>query len=597
MASAKWFSLIKLTLICVAISIVIASNGEPSASWPAIDNFPSVCGILRKCEISQEDLLSFVNSKASLRLPYQLALAGIGKILGGSPYAALTVAKAVIMVLYPTGIFLLTENLLTRFNGANRNGLTSISNAGGRGDKYSSYWELFIAFIITLLACDKEGFVWKFAIAWWSPSVYTPGPGWVAQALVFFGITTCAGHQYSEKGGNVIVTVLLTIATCVQPICTVFALIFLSIFMERREVFNKFTLIGIVAGVSLIAVIVKYDAGGTVITSAEMNRIYVDIFHSNHYLVSRYAIYSQYFKSWIEPAVLIVGMQVGLTSMCYVVNKDRRILKIGILSGILFIFSIMLQLASNHGFGGTLIIAMGPSRFLMYGPLSVLMLLGVALNSVIGKLLATIYRGHRKAPISSCHNIELLRMAKYVSLIAPIFTAWMIADFCQKDTRADRNLTKNQKEIVSWIARNTGPNELFAASQVSGMPTIISTFAKRPVYFGHGFPFDTDMFYEHEERFAINTSIFNILGDEYSDAMGFDFALKRLSAQAKEYILKPRMGINRAASKNGLKYLIGTSAFGKILIDKGCKPVHENGDYRIFATAEVVSCWNLRDGD
>lgn len=582
--------ILRIALISILVTITIFKNRDSALSWPAIDNFPGICSALGICDNSN-DLLSYAESSKTLRWPYQSLLIIIGRLSGGSPYIPFSLVKAFILLSYPTAVFLLIETFVSRTidprlgpqqsNGSKHDPVknpkrqnddeTSTRNISNQ--KAIEVVSLFTAFVVSLSICGT-GLLGKLSIAWWSSPFFSPAPAVLAQAIVLLSVSITFDKYIRNK---TLETCLLGpsvfVATLIHPVACFYALIFalLVTYGHKYALLYQFPVwLAGFASASFFTPSYQNGVNRPSVSNEDFQRIYVDIFHPKHYSVASFGHFTP-FDSWIQAALVVAIVGLFLAYAIYRLTRSQAFWKRSAVMLGLYFGSIILQLASNYGLGGKLLAALGPSRFTMYGPLYI----GFLISTFMVILASTRKRREVLFIFGGC--------------LTPVLPVMAIAYYLISERKEYRGLTDSQVEVVKWLKANTQKNQMIAVSRASGLSTIVSTHAKRPVMHGHGFPFSEKLFAEHEKRFAINDTIFEYLGDPYIDNWsGYKKGVTLISDGYRSITSNPLNALNLAEKSVGVKWIIGSKSLRRPSCN--AKPVFANHEYSVYGISQLIDC-------
>lgn len=494
-----------LPLVAVSASLYVLAQHAltPALTWPAVDNLPAVCRLLAP-DCLANDFLASTSVTPNPRLPYIYLIAQLTLWSGTDLGGGLTIMKSLMLVLMPMVAVL----FLVRVTRVHLPDAPLLALPG-----------CLLALAAMVLMQGDAG-AW-LSVAWWRPLGFDPTPHNLGMLLTLAGF--CLLHRFAAVGGMLVFTG--TVFHPAMGLLTSAAAIVLLVRGLAPRPNIRLVLSGLAPSLAAAALVALVFSPAEPVSSAEFVRIYVVEGHPSHYLPAAFGTLTSY-PWWVSFGSVMVGLMALTVSLWRARNPCwiNALLALLAYAGALLMQYVFVEIMPVKA-----VVALGPARFMTFGPWFLAALTPVLLLSLLARMMVRTsaprlepapswkFRPHAvwsgKLPGTTTERWTrarswLLAAARLLGSI-PVWTvlplialvAWLAIGY---NGRANRlgGIDQLDRELIAFAIEHTAPDEVFILP-FGNIRYALPILSGRGVFFGNGFPFTEDHFLEYDRRLSL----------------------------------------------------------------------------------------------
>lgn len=475
--SAASFDRVALMILAAVSLLSFIHEGQTAYEWPAIDMAP----FLSRCENPDyltNDFFTNASSEPNSRSIFGYLVIGASRLFGGNWFDGLRLVRLAHAALLPPLAYAALLGILCYKN-------------RGRTDIRNGLAPRIVLAVGILLAIDGFANKW-FTVAWWRPWHPVANANWMAFVLGFAAIALMTRIQSRWRYIGV---AFFAAATLIHPAIGSFSVAFYYLAVLERAGWRECVAVLSIAVIAVGLLHMKLFSPVEKISAADFVKHYVTLQHPNHY----------------DPGTIFqaskdrIAIVCASLALCFFAGRRMRNTQVQVTSA-LFIAAYVGCLIAQYLFVNVvpvkIVVALGPSRFSMFGYFMALILL--AMISV-----DPAWQNVRLHPLvaKSFARIATLSETIFSRISIPAFVApalalvGLVIVFALYDDSPLKERREHSREYYEWVENRTDRDDVFL---IVGAQDLFSFsmrhIGQRAVFHDECFPFREDFFHEFTER-------------------------------------------------------------------------------------------------
>ncbi len=443
----------------------------PALTWPAVDNLPAVCRLLDPACLAG-DFLASTSATPNPRLPYIHLIAQLTLLAGQGLGGGLTIMKSLMLLLMPMVVVL----FLVRVIRVHLPDAPLPAVVGG-----------LLALVAMVLMQGDVG-VW-LSVAWWRPLGFDPTAHNLSLMLTLAGF--CALPRSGAACG-----LLVFAGTVFHPAMGLLTSSAAIILLFRGLSIGpniKLVLVGLVPSLAAAVLVALVFSPEDPVSSAEFVRIYVIEGHPSHYLPSAFGSLTSY-PWWVSFGSVFVGLIVLAAALFMLGNPCwmNALLALAAYAGALGMQYVFVEVMPLKA-----VAALGPARFMTFGPWFLAALTLVLVLSLLRSLLTRV--GLEPRLLSAVRRTESLPY--WIAFPTFLLAFWVAFQYSERANRVG-GIDQLDRELIAFASDNATPDEIFVLP-FGNNRYALPILSRRGVFYGNGFPFTEDHFVDYDRRLAL----------------------------------------------------------------------------------------------
>lgn len=461
---------------------LLRTFGDSALTWPAIDNYPALCRMLQP-QCLPSDFLAEASGEVNPRSPHVAILYFFSRLRGGDPDQGFALAQSVVPIVLPA-LMVVTLSLL-------------IINLCLNSERKPTLWLLdsphriravgLLVLAMYILILDIGGRY--LAIAWWQPVTYLATP---QNFSLILGLTATVLLLKVRLLSSV--TLWFAAGVIHPPIALMLFTVVYT--LGARQFWSQSARVILLTGglptvLAALASSILLSSPAK-LSSSEFVDIYIFEAHPWHYAPQFYGSLSSFTQDSVILVILVTLASItSLAAWLRTAIWRNALLGLGL---------VLLALFSQHLVANVLPIkplaSLGPSRFTMFAPWIIVVLLAALLILTLGRLA-------READVSGDNERMYRKRSNLVRNLSIFITAivCVLLPLHFSLSKVRPVLQPDEETILAAIERVTDANDVVAAPWPSLLRFYIPISTGRGIFVDNGFPFTEDAFREWRIRF------------------------------------------------------------------------------------------------